>query len=362
VDARVDAVARGEYDETVVELACVLAESRKLNEVNGLTFQARYEIGSTPDRSYIEDLDALPFVSRVYKKHLTIENYFYAHCRYPVVSIFTSRGCYGRCNYCVYPQQMFGRKQRQRSPENIVAEFEYIEKELPQAKEVLIDDDTFSFRQEHTIQLCELMMKKGIRVPWTVESRATINYETMVVMKRAGCRLIVVGFESGDRDVLESMRKGVSIERMRRFVEDAKRAGIMIHSCFMAGNRGDTRETLLKSLEFAEEINADTCQFFPLMVYPGTEAFEWAKENGFLTTMDYSKWLTEDGMHNCVVSTPEMSSEDLVTFCDYARRRYYLRPRYIWYKLLQGLREPEEMKKTLRSGRTFFWHLLKKSV
>jgi radical SAM superfamily enzyme YgiQ (UPF0313 family) len=184
----------------------------------------------------------------------------------------------------------------------------------------------------------------------------------MVVMKRAGCRLIVVGFESGDRDVLESMRKGVSIERMRRFVEDAKRAGIMIHSCFMAGNRGDTRETLLKSLEFAEEINADTCQFFPLMVYPGTEAFEWAKENGFLTTMDYSKWLTEDGMHNCVVSTPEMSSEDLVTFCDYARRRYYLRPRYIWYKLLQGLREPEEMKKTLRSGRTFFWHLLKKSV
>ncbi len=361
IDYRVDAIARREYDLTLVDLAATLPDRTKLNNILGITYRQNGEIFSTPDRDFIENLDALPFVSEVYKKHLKIENYFYAHCRYPVVSIFTSRGCYGRCNYCVYPEQMFGRKQRQRSPENIVEEFEYIEKELSQVKEVLIDDDTFSFNQEHTIHFCELMIKKGIRLPWTVECRATLRYDTMKIMKKAGCRLIVVGFESADDNVLKNMKKGLTFERMKEFVRDAKKAGIMIHSCFMAGNVGETKDTLMKSLKFAKEINADTCQFFPLMVYPGTEAYDWAKSNGYLTTTDYKKWLTEDGLHNCVVSTPELSAEDLVNFCDYARRSYYLSPKYLSYKILKIVRQPEELKKTLKSAKTFFRYLFKTS-
>ena len=149
MDERIDAVARREYDATLVELAKQIAENGELANVTGITVRINGAIVSTPDRGFIKDLDSIPFVSAVYKKHLRIKNYFYAHCRYPVVSIFTSRGCNGRCNYCVYPQQMFGRRHRQRSPENIVEEFKYIEKELPYVKEVLIDDDTFSFYQEH---------------------------------------------------------------------------------------------------------------------------------------------------------------------------------------------------------------------
>lgn len=356
---KIDAIARKEYDSTLVDLASSLSSDIELNDVSGITFRENDDTISTPDRSYIEDLDSIPFVSQVYKKHLNIKNYFYAHCRYPVVSIFTSRGCNGACNYCVYPQQMFGRRRRQRSPENIVEEFKYIEKELPQVKEVLIDDDNFSFDQTHTIEFCEQMIKNNIKIPWTVECRASLKYETMVMMKRAGCRLIVVGFESADNAVLKNMKKGMTFERMQNFVKDAKKAKIMIHSCFMAGNIGETKETLMKSLTFAKEINADTCQFFPLMVYPGTEAYEWADKNNLLLTKDFRKWLTEDGLHNCVVDTPELTSDDLINFCDYARREYYLNPRYLKYKIWQALTNPEEGLKTLKSAKTFFKYLFK---
>ena len=362
IDQRIDAVARQEYDVTLVELASVLPYRESLNEIKGITYRRNNQILSTPDRGFIGDLDSLPFVSAVYKKNLTIGHYFYAHCRYPVVSIFTSRGCYGRCNYCVYPQQMFGRRQRQRSPENIVAEFEYIKKELPEVKEVLIDDDTFSFNQEHTMKFCELMIQKKIRIPWTVECRADLKYETMAMMKKAGCRLIVVGFETADNQILKNIKKGLTVERMNRFVLDAKKAGIMIHACFMAGNQGETRDTLMKSLKFAKEINADTCQFFPLMVYPGTEGYDWAKRNGYLVTTDYKEWLTGEGLHNCVVSTPELSANELVSFCDYARTRYYLNPRYLMYKFLQMIKHPEEIRKTLKSAKTFSKYLFKKSL
>ena len=362
IDERIDAIARREYDMTLVELSSVLSSKDRLEKVNGITFRRNEKIVSNPDREFIENLDSLPFVSAVYKKHLTIENYFYAHCRYPMVSIFTSRGCYAKCNYCVYPEQMFGRRQRQRSPQNIVEEFKYIGKEFPRVQEVLIDDDTFSFNQEHTKIFCELMLEKQIKIPWTVECRANLNYETMALMKKAGCRLLVIGFESADNAILKNVNKGITIDRMKKFVEDAKRANLMIHSCFMAGNQGETNETLMKSLRFAQEINADTCQFFPLMVYPGTKAYDWAKSNKYLLTEDYSKWLTDEGLHNCVVSTPELSANELVSFCDYARSKYYLSQRYLMHKFFQMIKNPKDIKKTLKSAKTFSKYLFKKSL
>ncbi|MDA8326747.1 MAG: cobalamin-dependent protein, partial [Nitrospiraceae bacterium] len=126
LDPRIDAVARGEYDATIAELAEVLPDTARLGSVKGISYRNGTAVVSNPDREFIEDLDAFPFVSEVYRKHLKVEDYFYAHCRFPVVSIFTSRGCYAKCNYCVYPKKMFGRRQRQRSPDNIVGEWECI--------------------------------------------------------------------------------------------------------------------------------------------------------------------------------------------------------------------------------------------
>lgn len=360
IDGRIDAIAMREYEMTLVDLAVCLKQNKGIDDVRGLTLRKGDAIKSNPDREFITDLDSLPFISSVYKKHLKIENYFYAHCRYPVVSIFTSRGCNAQCNFCVYPEQMFGRRHRQRSPENIIAEFEYIVKELPQVKEVLIDDDTFSFDKEHTLKFCELMIQRNIKIPWTVECRANLEFETMIMMKKAGCRLIVVGFESADNEILKNVKKGITLERMKRFVRDAKKAGIMIHSCFMAGNIGENHETLMKSLNFAKEINADTCQFFPLMVYPGTKAYEWAKSEGCLTTNDFREWLTEEGLHNCVVNIPDLSAKELVDFCDYAREKYYLNSRYLFKKIKQMISNPREITKTMKAVRVFVKYLFRK--
>ena len=363
LDKNIDVIARKEYDETLVELARKFEEgpltSEVLSTIDGIAFLDEEEkFVQTKDRANMEDLDAFPFLADVFKRHLTIENYFYAHCRYPIMSIFTSRGCYAKCNFCVYPDQMFGRVHRQRSPQNIVDEFLYIQKELPQVKEVLIDDDTFSVRPAHTQEFSELMIKHGVKVPWTAECRANLTKKTMEYMKKAGCRLIVVGFESADDQVLKNMLKGMSFKRMKKFVDEAREADILVHACFMAGNIGETKETLEKSLEFAKEVNADTCQFFPMMVYPGTGAYTWAKENGYLRSTNFRDWLDEEGLHNCVIDLPDLTGEELVAFCDRARREYYLSPKFLSYKLKYVLKNPKEIKKTAMAARTFAKHLL----
>ena len=147
---------------------------------------------------------------------------------------------------------------------------------------------------------------------------------------------------------------------VHQFVKDAKRAKLKVHGCFMAGNPGDTKETLEASLQFAMEHNFDTVQFFPLQVYPGTRAYTWAIENDYLKNKNYSEQITEDGNHNCLLSTPDLSSDDLLDFCDSARRRYYLRPRFILYKIIESIKDPfGEGRKTVKSFRTFSKHLFR---
>jgi radical SAM superfamily enzyme YgiQ (UPF0313 family) len=154
------------------------------------------------------------------------------------------------------------------------------------------------------------------------------------------------------------MRKGIRVEQFFRFREDARRAGVLVHGCFMAGGPGETRASLAKTLELAKALDPDTAQFFPLMVYPGTDAYRWASEGGYLTSEDYREWLTAEGLHRTVLRQPGLSAEELVSWCDRARRSFYLRPRYVAAKMGQILRRPAEAGRVLRAGRTFFRHLL----
>lgn len=359
----VDAVCRREYDMTVVELAEALAGTKKIGDVAGLSYRdGDRGIVHNPDRAYIQDLNELPFVTEIFKKHLRIEDYFYAHIQYPMVTTFTSRGCPAQCTWCMYPQVFYGHAFRHRSPENIVAEFEFIQKELPQVKEVLIDDDTFTIDVKHTRRTCELMIERGIRLPWTCEVRTNLDYDTMVVMKKAGCRLMVAGFESGVKEILRAMKKGLTPEQGATFAYDARRAGIMVHGCFVAGNPGETRETLEESLRYAKSLPLDTAQFFPMMLYPGTEAYAWARESGYLRTEDYSQWVSPEGMHNTMIDRPGLSHEYLVEFCDRARREFYLRPRYIAGKLWQAATHPAEFQRTLISAKRFYRFLFPRRV
>jgi len=360
-----DGVARGEYDYIVRDIARVLSDGTKqdMETVEGLSFRnEKGGIQHNPPRAPIVNLDELPFVSEVYKKHLNIYDYFFGGAQYPVVQIISGRGCPNRCVWCVWPQVLHGRKFRPRSAENVVDELEFISKEMSEIKDIGFEDDTLTIDQKRTMQICDLIQDRKLRVSWYANVRVDLRYETMIKMKAAGCRFMIVGFESGSSEILKNIRKGITLEKSRRFMENARKSGILVHGCFVAGNPGETRETLQKTLDFAMELSPDTVQFFPMMVYPGTEAYEWAKRRGYLITEDFSEWVTEEGLHNCVVSTPELSNREVVEWCDTARRKYYLRPRYIWYKFWQTLLVPTERVRNIKQLRNFYKYLIRGSL
>jgi coproporphyrinogen III oxidase-like Fe-S oxidoreductase len=116
----------------------------------------------------------------------------------------------------------------------------------------------------------------------------------------------------------------------------------------MVGNQGETRETMQQTLKLALKLNTDTAQFFPLIPYPGTEAYQWAKQNGYIE-LDYAKYCLPDGTHNTVLSTPELSAQEMVDFCNMARKKYYLRPSYILHRLKVGLTNPDDFKRSLKA-------------
>ena len=166
--------------------------------------------------------------------------------------------------------------------------------------------------------------------------------------------MVTVGFESGVQEILDNMSKGEKLESYYKFAKDAKKAGILVHGCIMVGNPGDTSQTLAKSYEFAKKINCDSMQFYPVYVYPGTEAYNWADRNGYLKTKDFSDWLTKDGLHNCVLDTPQLSAEEMVYLCNYYLKKYHLRPAYLLMKLSQAITSPSEGYRSLISAKIFF--------
>lgn len=354
-----NAVAVGEYDGTISDLAQAIAGEKSLDSIHGLVFQDARGMVRNPPREKICELDALPFVSAVYAKHLTIRNYFFAAAGYPMVMIITGRGCPFNCFYCVYPQVFHGRRYRTRSPENVAAEFEAISRAMPEVREVGIEDDCFTADKERVSRICELLVAHKNRLPWYCNVRGDVPLDLLILMKKAGCRLVTVGFESGSQKVLDGIPKHTTVDQYLEFGKNAKKAGILVHGCIMVGNPGDTPETLAESYRFACALNCDSMQFYPLFVYPGTEAFAWAKERGYLRTTDFSAWNNAEGAHNATIDLPGLGAEEMARLCDYYLRKYHLRPRYILMKLLQALINPSEGYRTFKSARVFFAGLIR---
>jgi anaerobic magnesium-protoporphyrin IX monomethyl ester cyclase len=359
ISAAVDAIARREYDYTIRELASVVEKGGALSSVAGISFRSDGKIVHNPDRPYIANLDELPFASSVCKKHIKIRDYFYSSDLYPIITVCGSRGCPYQCTYCLFPQTLTGHTYRMRSIENVIEEIEYIRKEFPYVREIKFEDDIIIGRERY-VELCEKIMAKNLKFMWAINARADLSLDIMRLMRRAGCRLLCVGIESGNQKVLDGIGKKITVEQIRRFASDAKKAGVLIHGCFLVGGPGETPETLKETLSFAIALEPDTAQFFPISYYPGTRAYEWAKNNGYLTTEDFSKWLTPDGMLSSVVMLPGLSTSQLVDFCDYARRKFYLRPKYCVRKMVQCIRHPFEAQRTFKALNTFRRHILRR--
>jgi anaerobic magnesium-protoporphyrin IX monomethyl ester cyclase len=354
----VDAIARREYDATLRDLANGGIASA--SEVLGMTVRGGDSIIHTPQRKELtgKELDDLPFVTKVWHAHLSIRDYFYSITPYPQVTLVTGRGCPYKCEFCVWPQVLTGHQYRRRSVDNVVEEFQWIQKHLP-GVHVFIEDDTLTVNQKRCIELAEALIRVNNKVQFTANSRADVDLQTLKALKAAGLRMVCTGFESADDGILANVQKRLKSDQAREFMKNAKKSGVMVHGCFMVGNPGETRETLGKTLQFACEVNPDSAQFFPLMVYPGTKAYDRAVSDGSLISRDWSQWLTADGLHNTVIDQPSLPASQLVAWCNHARRRFYLRPTYVSRKALQSLRHPREGARNIRAASELVRHLFR---
>jgi radical SAM superfamily enzyme YgiQ (UPF0313 family) len=348
---KIDIIARHEYDYIVRDVVRVLKAGKSYEDVKGISYRnTNGDIIHNLDAPHIDNLDEIPFAAAFIRRYLDVKDYVFPAASYPAIQIFTGRGCPAHCNFCVYPQTLHGHKYRLRSPENVVKEFKYIAKYFPNVREVVIEDDTFTANKKRVLEICDLLVKAKLnkRLRWLCNARVNIDLETMQAMKKAGCHLIIPGFESYNEQILRNIKKGSTLKLIDDYVENAKKAGLMIHACYMVGNEGETRETMENTLNAALRFNTDTAQFFPLIPYPGTEAYAWAKKNGYISG-NYNEYLQEDGTLNCIINTPELSAKELVDFCSYARKKYYLRPKYILHRVKMGLKDPEDLKRSLKA-------------
>lgn len=354
----IDFIGRKEYEYTLLDIVEVLQNNGDPTTVQGITCRQQRKIFRSPERAVFNDLDQMPFVSRIYKKHLSYRQYRYSITRYPVITILTSRGCPFQCRFCLYPQTFTGHRYRCRSIENVVEEFRYIKKEFPDVRDIFIEDDTFAVDRRRTDAFCDALIREKLDLTWTTNARADLDASLLKKMKAAGLRLLCVGFESFDPAVIQNVQKDIRFAQMKKFVKNAKSADVMIHGCFIFGNPGDTLQTFKKTLEFAKTLPLSSAQFFPVMPYPGTQLYDELKRCGNLRTEDYAQWGDERGFYSCVVQYPHLTSEEILSTCNHAKWSYHFRLRYMIFKVLESLRMPGELLRNLQSMLT----LLRNSI
>jgi hopanoid biosynthesis associated radical SAM protein HpnJ len=342
----VDIAARKEFDHSMVEVA----EGREWSTIGGISYRANDAIHHNPDRSPLtdEELDKLPFVTEVYENNLDYLKYNSPYCQYPYVSMYTGRGCPAKCTFCLWPQVTQGHRYRVRSPENVFEEVSAMKAKFPKMKELFFDDDTFTADPARARKIALLLKPLGIT--WSTNSRANVDYETLKILKEGGLRLFVVGYETGNAQILKNIKKGVGLERARRFTRDCRELGILIHGTFILGLPGETKETIAESMRFAQEMDCETIQVSLASPYPGTELFDYVTKNGFLAV---DPLLDGDGYQKCTITYPGLSNDEIYGAVERFYRSFYFRPRYIFKSVRKMIKSPDERKRMLKEGMQF---------
>lgn len=340
-----DIVARGEYDYTARELAA----GTGLEKVAGISFKKGKRIIHNKARPLIKNLDELPFPAREF---LPNEKYYSALYRNPFTFVLAGRGCPHQCIYCAGPQLMSGRGYRMRSAENVVDELRHL-KQNYNFKSVLFNDDTLNVNKKYLLQLCNLIVKEKIDMPWVAYSRVdSVDREIASAMRKAGCFLVKVGFESGCNELLQSMKKGpkATTGQARKAANHFNEAGIQLHGTFVFGMPGETAETIRKTVDFAKQLDLDFVQFSVAQPYPGTEFYNYLESKNCLRFKEWSDYLDCNGRITPIFEYPHLKREEMHYWQRQAYKEYYLRPHYVLKALRQRLTNWNLMKTSLRSS------------
>lgn len=345
-----DFVCRNEFDFTCKELA----EGKDFSEIRGLSYRDKHgNIIHNPERELIQDWDSLPSVFPVYAENLDINKYFIGYLLHPYISFYTGRGCPAKCTFCLWPQTIGGHVYRAKSPEAVGKEME-IAKSLfgDTVREYMFDDDTFTINKERAIAISEHM--KRLKLTWSCNARANLDYDTLKKLKENGLRLLLVGFESGNQKILDGIKKGIKLEVARKFMESCRKLGIKVHGTFIIGLPNETQETIEDTIRFACEINPHTIQVSIAAPYPGTELYQQALENNWFTD---SQLVADSGIQLSPLSYPHLSAAQIEEAVARMYRRFYFRPQAIIPIVAEMLSDTQMFKRRLREAKEFFAYL-----
>ncbi len=340
----IDFVVRREFDYQIAQYA----QGTPLEELPGVSFRSNGGFVHNPDGGSIENLDALPWVTKVYKRDLDITRYNVPFLLNPFVAFYTSRGCPALCTFCLWPQTHSGHRWRVRSADDVAAEARNAQETWPGLKEIFFDDDTFNYQKARTIALCEKL--KPLKLTWSCTSRVTTDYDTLKAMKESGCRLLIVGYESGDPQILKNIKKGATIEMAQRFTANCKKLGLLVHGDFIVGLPGESRESLRRTVDFAKRLDCETIQVSIAHPYPGTEFYDYAARNDLITIDS----MTDEGGHQLPkVVYPGLDRAELVDWVERFYGEYYFRPRVVWRVVKKALWDNRERRRLYKEAREY---------
>jgi hopanoid biosynthesis associated radical SAM protein HpnJ len=342
----IDFIVRGEFDHAVTDYA----HGKPLSDILGASYRKDGKIvhNAAQAQLHTAELDALPFASDVYKRDLQIENYNVPFLLNPFVSFYTSRGCPALCTFCMWPQTISGHAWRTRSVDNVVEEVKRTLHHFPQMKEIFFDDDTFNIRKDRALELSAKF--KPLKFQWSCTARCHSKYEELKAMADSGARLFIVGFESGDPQILKNIKKGATVEMAREFMKNCRKVGIKVHGDFIIGLPGETKETINKTIEFAKELDCETIQVSLAHAMPGTELHDQMSKDGFLRV----EALADSGGHQLPhIEYPHLQKADMMDGVNRFYDEYYFRPKVAWRIVKEALWDSHERKRLYHEATAF---------
>ena len=314
----------GEGEETIKELIHSLEHGNDIAEIPGIISRKNDKLLKTAPRAPINDLDKIPFPAWDLLADFP-RRYHPPPFRFkqlPAAYIVTTRGCPYKCIFC--DRSVFGNKCRGNNAGYIIELIEYLYKKFG-IRELLIEDDTFITFKKRLIEVCEGIMRSGIKISWSCLGRAdAVTPDILSMMKKAGCWSISYGIETGDAEVMKFIGKHITLDQVEEAVRLTKKAGIHSKGFFIMGHPTDTHDTIRKTIDFALKIPLDDISVSMMTPFPGSKLYQIASDYGTFDN-DWRKMNELD-----VVFVPKgLSKNELQRYSKEMFRRFYLRPKIV---------------------------------
>lgn len=335
-----DVVVHREGEETFPEYLEFVEKGKDLREVKGISLIIDGKTHTTPSRPFLHDLDSLPFPAW---EAFSLSQYF-GDPRgeivpgEPVLPFLATRGCPNRCSFCSnHSDRSMGARYRMRSPKNIVDELIYVHERFG-VRTFNFMDLAFPLQKQHAIAVCKEIVDRKVHewVAWHSECRVKpLDVETVSWLKKAGCKRLCFGIESGSNRILKMIRKNFTTEDVEAAVKITKSAGIDADGMFIMGFPSETESEIKQTIDFAVKLNVRFAILNIFVPYPGSELFDTLNAEGkihFKSWKEFTSYACYAGLEPVYVPDT-VSRQDLSRLQRYAMRRFYLRPRFILSEL-----------------------------